>query len=76
MSKGIRDDLIAEIHAFMQEFGMPSSVFGARAMNDRSFVQRLGEPNKIVTSVTIDHVRQYMADYRSKYGARNDARRR
>lgn len=64
-----RKELLRDIEAFLQEFEMAASPFGADAIGDRAFVfmLRAGRDPK---GGTVDRVRHFMADYRRQHAKR------
>jgi hypothetical protein len=65
----IRKDLLRDIEAFLRDFEMAASTFGAEAISDRAFVfmLRAGRDPK---ASTVDRVRDFMADYRRQHAKR------
>lgn len=61
----LRDQIAAEIEAFLDKTGMPAATFGRNALNDPTFVFEVRE-GRDIKSRTIDTIREYMADYRPK----------
>lgn len=60
-----REKLAQQIAAFMARHGMNAETFGRQAMNDVAFVYRLRK-GRNPSSVTIDKVTAFMADYSKK----------
>lgn len=60
-----REKLARQIEAFMARHGMNAETFGRQAMNDVAFVYRLRK-GRNPSSVTIDKVTAFMADYAKK----------
>lgn len=57
-----RDQILAEIEAFLVRHDMSAGTFGIKCMRNPSFVYRLRNGQGILDS-SIDKVRAFMADY-------------
>lgn len=60
-----RADLIADIQAFQERYGMPDSTFGRLAMGDPTFVYLLRK-GRVPGPDTIDALNEFMRNYRPK----------
>ena len=62
---GIKQDLMVEISDFQVKHEMATTAFSMQATGDPSWLLRLrGEPNKVITSDTIDRVRDFIRGYK------------
>lgn len=59
----IREQLIAEIEAFLNKHQMAPSRFGELAVNSKGFVTRLVSGQTSPTLDTVEKVRDFMRDY-------------
>lgn len=59
----LREQIAAEIEAFLEESGMPPATFGRKAMSDPTFVWKVRNGHDVRSS-TIDRVREYIANYK------------
>ncbi len=59
----IRDDLLAEIEAFLAKHKMAAAKFGQEALSDMGFVLRLRAGRDVRIS-TADRAREFMRTYR------------
>jgi len=57
-----REDLLAEIDAYLEKYEMAPSAFGRLVMNDGHFVTRIRAGGQVL-SRTVDRVRAFMANY-------------
>tara|TARA_R110000868_G_scaffold290385_1_gene550575 strand:+ start:442 stop:666 length:225 start_codon:yes stop_codon:yes gene_type:complete len=68
-----RDQIAADIEAFIERTGMPPATFGRRAMSDPMFVFELRGGKRDMRSRTVDKLRAFMASYRPPRGG-NESR--
>ena len=61
-----RDQIAADIEAFLKRTGMPPATFGRRAMSDPMFVLELRGGKRDMRSRTVDKLRAFMKSYRPK----------
>jgi len=69
-----RDQIAADIEAFLKRTGMPPATFGRRAMSDPMFVFELRGGKRDMRSRTVDKLRAFMKSYRPKRCAGNESR--
>ena len=62
--RGMSDDFLTEIRAFLKQTGMGPSYFGKASCGNSELVERL-EKGKTVTLVTAERVRGFMRDRRA-----------
>lgn len=62
MITSLRDQLLADIEAFLTRTGMDPSRFGRDAMNDPAFVPRLRD-GADVRARTVDRIRKFMSEH-------------
>ena len=67
-----RDDLLADIEAFLVRHDMAASTFGRLAVKSHKFVWRL-RSGKDVTTSSADAARQFMTGYQGRKARPNEA---
>jgi hypothetical protein len=58
----IKEQFLKEVEDFLRQSGMRHTAFGKQTMGDFSFVTRLRNEKKDVTSKTIENVRRWMRE--------------
>lgn len=63
---GAKEDALAELNKLIKEAGLSRSTVGRQITGDPTFLNRLEDPNKSITTKTLDAVHRYVLSLRRK----------